>query len=73
MSEDVKGRPVLTGVIVIILLAILTAVEFIISNATDGGSLVPLVIIALIKTGLIVQYFMHLPRTLNPDDEGGSH
>ena len=72
MSDKNNSSPIRTGIIVIIVLGVFTAGEFLVSRATNG-SLVPLAIIAVIKTVLIVQYFMHLARTLNPDEEGGGH
>ena len=72
MSDNNNSSPFRTGIIVITVLAIFTVAEFLISQATNG-SLVPLAIIAVIKAVLIVQYFMHVSRTLNPDEEGGGH
>jgi len=48
------------GNIVIVLLAILTLVEFFI--ALQFGTAVFLFIVALIKAALVVQYFMHVYR-----------
>ena len=72
MNEQSKSAANRTGVVVIVVLAVLTAAEFIVGTATNG-SLVPLAIIALIKAALIIQYFMHAPRVLRSDQEGGSH
>jgi heme/copper-type cytochrome/quinol oxidase subunit 4 len=72
MNGNGKASAMRSGVVVIIVLAVLTAAEFLISAATNG-SVVPLTIIALIKAGLILQYFMHAPRVLGSDGEGGSH
>jgi heme/copper-type cytochrome/quinol oxidase subunit 4 len=47
------------GILVLIALAVLTALEFWIASAA-GGSIVFLFILALAKAGLIVQYYMHL-------------
>jgi caa(3)-type oxidase subunit IV len=47
--------------VVFIALAILTVVEFAVSQALDGAA-IPLFIIALLKAGLIVQFFMHIYR-----------
>ena len=70
MSENNgKKQDTLAGFVVLGLLAALTVAEFIV--AQGGGSVTLLGVIALIKTGLIMQYFMHLPKALNPDDEGG--
>lgn len=72
MSGNSKGAALRTGWVTIIVLAVLTAGEFLVSRATDGA-VVPLAVIALIKAGLIIQYFMHAPRVLNAGGEGGGH
>ena len=47
------------GLYVFIALAVLTAVEFGVSTAL-ANALFPLLLIAFVKAGLIVYYFMHL-------------
>jgi len=47
------------GILVFVALAVLTAVEFWIASVAHG-SMVLLGLIALVKAGLIVQYYMHL-------------
>lgn len=54
------------GLIVFIGLAVLTAVEFGIALWT--GSTIFLFLIALIKAGLIVQYYMHLGKVLGGEE-----
>lgn len=49
------------GIYVFVALAVLTAAEFFISSSLDGPP-VPLLLIALVKAGLIVNYFMHVYR-----------
>lgn len=49
------------GIYVFVALAILTAAEFFISTSLDGPT-VPLLLVALVKAGLIVNYFMHVYR-----------
>lgn len=46
---------------VFLALAVLTVLEYVISTQL-GGSFVVLVLIALVKAGLIVNYFMHVYR-----------
>ena len=58
--EDKKRAAYRTGFIVFILLVLLTAAEFWV--ATQGGSTVPLFLIALVKAALIIRYFMHVNR-----------
>jgi heme/copper-type cytochrome/quinol oxidase subunit 4 len=48
------------GNIVVVLLAVLTIIEFVI--AIVSGSIVFLFIVALIKAAIIVQVFMHVYR-----------
>jgi cytochrome c oxidase subunit 4 len=47
------------GIYVLIALAVLTGLEFIIATSMEG-SVALLFIIALVKAGLILQYYMHL-------------
>lgn len=58
LMKEKKAAAFRQGVMVLVALAILTAVEYWISTAS--GSLVFLSIIALAKGGLILNYFMHM-------------
>jgi caa(3)-type oxidase subunit IV len=49
------------GLIVIIVLAVLTAIEFGLSVGLPNPNLL-LAVIALVKAGLIVHYFMHITQ-----------
>lgn len=60
MNEN-KQRDFRQGIIVFIALAVLTAVELAIALYIENPT-VPLLIVALVKAGLIVQYFMHIYR-----------
>jgi cytochrome c oxidase subunit 4 len=55
------------GIVIFVILAVLTAVEFFIARLEAATVL--LVLIALVKAGLVVWYFMHLPRVFK--SEGG--
>ena len=57
------------GFLVFVALAILTALEFWVATAA-GGSVAFLFIIALVKAGVIVQYYMHLESVWS---EEGAH
>ena len=57
------------GFLVFVGLAILTALEFWVATAA-GGSVAFLFIIALVKAGVIVQYYMHLESVWS---EEGAH
>ena len=51
------------GLVVIAVLAVLTAVEFAVPTALERAPALPiLVFLALVKAGLIVHYFMHLAQ-----------
>lgn len=58
-NEQVAQR---RGLKVIGSLAVFTVIEFIVAIAMDGGIWLATIlgIVALIKAGLIIQYFMHL-------------
>jgi cytochrome c oxidase subunit 4 len=56
------------GVVIFAVLAVLTLIEYFI--ATLEGPAVFLWIIALAKAGLVLWFFMHLPRVFS-QDEGG--
>jgi heme/copper-type cytochrome/quinol oxidase subunit 4 len=56
------------GVIVFIILGVLTAIEYFMGVYESPSVL--LWIVALVKAGLVLWYFMHLPRVFNP---GGDH
>jgi len=56
------------GLIIFAFLATLTALEFFVAVAV--GAVILLAIIALVKAGLVVYYYMHIYR-LNRADEGG--
>ncbi len=57
------------GAIIFIFLAVLTALEFFIAVAMDAVAL--LILVALVKAGLVVYYYMHIYR-LN-DEDGDDH
>ncbi|MBE0699464.1 MAG: cytochrome C oxidase subunit IV family protein [Anaerolineaceae bacterium] len=60
-----KMNPLTRGIIIFAILAVLTGIEYIL-----GINEVPSVLlwlIALIKVGLVLWYFMHLSRIFNPD------
>jgi hypothetical protein len=47
------------GLLVLVGLAVLTALEFLVASVL-GGSIVFLFVLALAKAGLILQYYMHV-------------
>ena len=58
--NDKKAAAYRLGLITLVILAVLTAVEFALS--VYFGSLVFLFIVAVIKAAVIVQNFMHITR-----------
>ncbi|MFZ0546208.1 MAG: cytochrome C oxidase subunit IV family protein [Candidatus Promineifilaceae bacterium] len=56
------------GVLIFIILAILTGAEFGVSRATNGSAVL-LFIIAFLKAGLIVQFFMHIYRLWRVEED----
>ena len=63
-----RSGPLRTGWVVFLWLAVLTAIEFIIAVTIDAN-LPIMIVIALIKAGLIMHYFMHLLRIWRGGEE----
>ena len=68
MHTPAKGGIFSRGLIVFLILAVLTAVEYAIAKQVDQN-IPPLAVIALIKAGLIVWYFMHVVRAWRSHEE----
>jgi cytochrome c oxidase subunit 4 len=58
--EEKKKAAYRTGTVIFIVLAVLTAVEYVVGLYPNTS--ITLFIIALIKAVLIVQYFMHVSK-----------
>lgn len=58
--NDKKRAAYRTGIVVFLILAVLTALEFYL--ASISGAVAGLLIIALIKAALIIRFFMHVNR-----------
>ena len=58
--NDRKGAAYRMGLITLIILAVMTVAEYFVSIYT--GSLILLMIIALLKAAIIVNNFMHITR-----------
>jgi caa(3)-type oxidase subunit IV len=67
--EQRKKADYRRNIYVFIALAILTLVEFYIALNLENPA-VPLFIIALVKAGLIVQFFMHIYRLWREEEHG---
>ncbi len=63
----IKLNSLTRGIVLLAILAVLTAVEFLIARLE--ATTVILVMIALVKAGLVVWFFMHLPRVFQPEGE----
>ena len=66
-SEQKKKAEYRQNFFVFLALVLLTLIEFYIAINLDEAT-VPLLIIALIKAGLIVQFFMHIYRLWRPEE-----
>jgi hypothetical protein len=64
-KTSTKMNPLARGVAVFVILAVLTGLEYILG--INEAPAVLMWIIALIKGGLVLWFFMHLPRVFNPD------
>jgi cytochrome c oxidase subunit 4 len=65
-----KMNALIRGIVVFAILAVMTTVEYILGLIHAPG--IVMWLIALGKAGLVLWYFMHLPRVFNPD-EGEHH
>lgn len=70
MAHTDKKAALNQGMIIFIFLAVLTALEFFIAVTMDVVPL--LVLVALVKAGLVLYYYMHIYK-LNAVEEGGEH
>jgi heme/copper-type cytochrome/quinol oxidase subunit 4 len=60
LNGDEQSKRMKKGTVVIALLGALTAIEFLAAVTMDAGLFAALSIIAVVKTWLILDYFMHL-------------
>lgn len=58
------------GYVAILVLAILTVLEFIAAVTMSIGLFAALAFIAIVKTWIILDYFMHITNLWHSDDEG---
>ena len=69
MELNNKAAVLNQGVVIFIFLAVLTALEFFVAIAI--GAVVLLVVMAIVKVGLVIYYYMHISK-LN-EDSGDDH
>lgn len=62
-----KMNALTRGIVVFAILAVLTVIEYILGVSQAANFLLWLV--ALLKGGLVLWFFMHLPRVLNPEGD----
>jgi cytochrome c oxidase subunit 4 len=65
--EERKKAESRRNIIIAVILAVLTVLEFYIAVNMEDAT-VPLLIVALVKAALIVQYFMHVYRLWREED-----
>lgn len=69
-SQD-KSTAFMQGIIIFVYLTVLTVLEYFVAVAFDAVPL--LIVVAVIKAGLVLYYYMHITK-LNEDDSGsGEH
>lgn len=61
------------GIVIFVLLAVLTGIEYFLGVLDNPSVYFLLWIIAVLKGGLVLWFFMHLPRVFNPDEGEGGH
>lgn len=68
--SETKSSALMQGVVIFVYLAVLTVIEYFIAVAFDAVPL--LVVVAIIKAGLVMYYYMHIYK-LNQDDGDDEH
>lgn len=68
-NKEKKAPPYFIGFAVLIVLAVLTGIEYVLGTADDPITAI-LVVIALLKAAIIVNFYMHISKLWNP---GGGH
>jgi cytochrome c oxidase subunit 4 len=63
-----KLNPLTRGIVVFAILAVLTAIEFLLASLGASATAF-LVLIALAKAGLVLWYFMHLSRVFKSEGD----
>ena len=56
------------GITIFVVLAVLTVIEYFLG--INEAPAILMWITALVKAGLVLWFFMHLPRVFNPDEGG---
>jgi len=66
--EQKKAKAYRQGILVFVGLVILTLIEYVVG--TNGGFLPAMVLLAIVKAGLVIWYYMHLRSVFRPDERG---
>jgi heme/copper-type cytochrome/quinol oxidase subunit 4 len=66
MENNAKSSALRVGVITFVILAVLTAIEYVIAVTLNVWPV--LVVVALLKAALVLQFFMHLPRVFSGEE-----
>lgn len=66
--KEKKAPPYFIGFAVLVVLAVLTGIEYILGTQ-DDPMVALLVVIALVKAALIVNFYMHISKLWNPGEE----
>ena len=67
-NSTAQGASTRPGVIALAALAVLSILEFWLATVMPTGILVPLVLLALLKSGFIVNNFMHVSQLWRPEE-----
>lgn len=68
MNDSKKSAALRQGVLVFVVLAVLTALEY--WAAVSTGIIALLFLLLLLKAALVVVYYMHVSRVFSPDAGG---
>lgn len=71
MDETKKKAALRAGSIILVILAVLTAIEFVFGSLA-GGWWAPLLLLALVKAFFVIRDYMHLPRLFAAEEENHS-
>lgn len=66
-------NPYVCSVAVLVALGVLTGLEYIVGTADElpifSSNLAPLIVIAVLKAGLIINYYMHISRIWSSEED----
>ncbi len=72
-SQSMLPLPYLRSILVLVALGVLTGLEYWLATTDDlpvfSSALAPLAVIAVIKAGLIVNYYMHISRIWSTEED----